>query len=213
MPKHILITGASTGIGAETARVLAEGNTIFVHYNASQEPAEKVAQNVNDAGGKAIIIQADLSTEDGCRALVQTVSANTDKLDVLVNNAGGLIKRQGVQAYEWGLMENIFALNTFSTMMVTSLCLPFLQKGESPSIINITSVAMRHGGPTATIYAASKAALRARGGSVSDTGRSPAPTHRCSEHRSDEPRGFLPKLSFEVVSGRGGRARPRADLR
>lgn len=159
MAKHILITGASTGIGAETARVLADGNTLFVHYNASQGPAEKVAAEVNDAGGTAIVIQADLSTEEGCRALVQAVSTNTDKLDVLVNNAGGLIKRQGVTAYEWRLMEDIFALNTFSAMMVTSLCIPLLEKGEDPSIINLTSVAMRHGGPTATIYAASKAAL------------------------------------------------------
>lgn len=159
MSKHILITGASTGIGAETARVLADGNTIFVHYNASQKPAEKVAAEVNDAGGTAIVIQADLSKEEGCRALFQAVSTHTDKLDVLVNNAGGLIKRQGVKAYEWHLMEDIFALNTFSAMMVTSLCIPLLEKGAAPSIINLTSVAMRHGGPTATIYAASKAAL------------------------------------------------------
>lgn len=159
MSKHILITGASTGIGAETARVLAEGNTIFVHYNASKKPAETVATEVNAAGGTAIVVQADLSTEAGCRMLIQTVSANTDKLDVLVNNAGGLIKRQGIQEFEWRLMEEIFALNTFSTMMVTSLCIPLLEKGKDPSIINVTSVAMRHGAPTATIYGASKAAL------------------------------------------------------
>lgn len=159
MTKSILITGASTGIGAETARRLAEGNKIFVHYNSSKEPAEKVAADVREKGGQADLIQADLSTEDGCRALVQAVSANTDKLDVLVNNAGGLIKRQGVREYEWRLMEDIFALNTFSAMMVTSLCIPLLEKGEDPCIVNISSVAMRHGAPTATIYGASKSAL------------------------------------------------------
>ncbi len=159
MSKHILITGASTGIGAQTARVLADGNTIFVHYNTSKKPAEKVAAEVNAAGGTAIVVQADLSAEEGCRMLVQAVSANTDKLDVLVNNAGGLIKRQGVKDFEWRLMEDIFALNAFSTMMVTSLCIPLLEKGKDPSIINLTSVAMRHGAPTATIYGASKAAL------------------------------------------------------
>ena len=159
MSKHILITGASTGIGAETARVLANGNTVFVHYNASGQAAEKVAADVNQAGGEAIVLQADLSAETGCRSLVEGVAAKTDKLDVLVNNAGGLIKRQGVEAYEWRLMEDIFALNTFSTMMVTSLCIPLLQKGDDASIINLTSVAMRHGAPTATIYGASKAAL------------------------------------------------------
>jgi 3-oxoacyl-[acyl-carrier protein] reductase len=159
MPKKILITGASTGLGAETALLLAKGNTIFVHYHSSREPAEKVAADVKANGGQAVVIQADLSKEEGCRTLVQAVSANTDSLDVLVNNAGGLIKRQGVQDFEWSLMEEIFALNTFSAMMVTSLCIPLLEKGDDPCIINITSVAMRHGAPTASIYGASKAAL------------------------------------------------------
>jgi len=159
MSKKILITGASTGIGAETASLLAEGNTIYVHYHSSKEPAEKVASKVNANGGTAVVIQADLSKEEGCRTLVQAVAANSDKLDVLVNNAGGLIQRQGVPSLEWRLMEEIFALNTFSAMMVTSLCIPLLEKGDAPCIINLTSVAMRHGAPTATIYGASKAAL------------------------------------------------------
>ena len=159
MSKTLLITGASTGIGAEAALQLAEGNKIFVHYNASGEAAEKVAEGVNKNGGTAVLIQADLSSEQGCRDLVGAVAAETDKLDVLINNAGGLIKRQGVREYEWRLMEEIFALNTFSAMMVTNLCVPLLEKGSDPSIINLTSVAMRHGAPTATIYGASKAAL------------------------------------------------------
>ena len=159
MEKNILITGASTGIGAEAAVALAKGNKIIVHYNASAEAAEKVAAGVEQNGGKPQLVQADLSVEQGCRDLVSAVQAENDKLDVLVNNAGGLIKRQGVHEYEWRLMEEIFALNTFSAMMVTTLCVPLLEKGSDPSIINLTSVAMRHGAPTATIYGASKAAL------------------------------------------------------
>jgi 3-oxoacyl-[acyl-carrier protein] reductase len=65
MSKKILITGASTGLGAETARLLAKGNTIFVHYHSSKEPAEKVAADVNANGGQAVVIQADLSKEEG----------------------------------------------------------------------------------------------------------------------------------------------------
>ena len=159
MSKTILITGASTGIGAETALQLAKGNEIFVHYNASKEAAEKVAAGVEQNGGKAVLAQADLSTEQGCRDLLDAVKSVTDKLDVLVNNAGGLIRRQGVREFEWRLMEEIFALNTYSAMMVTMLSVPLLEKGTDPCIINLTSVALRHGAPTATIYGASKAAL------------------------------------------------------
>lgn len=159
MSKAILITGASTGLGAETARHVAAGNQIFVHYRASGKAAEKVAADVEAKGGKAQLVQADLSKEAGCLSLFEAVAAKTDKLDLLVNNAGGLIKRQTAREYEWRLMEETFALNTFSAMMVTSLFIPMLEKGEDPCIVNISSVAIRHGAPTATIYGASKAAL------------------------------------------------------
>jgi 3-oxoacyl-[acyl-carrier protein] reductase len=56
-------------------------------------------------------------------------------------------------------MVRVFALNTFSAMMVTSLCLPLLEKGTAPCIVNMSSIAIRHGAPTATIYGSSKAAV------------------------------------------------------
>ena len=64
-----------------------------------------------------------------------------------------------VKDMSWDLMERIFALNTFSTMLMTRLCIPLLEKGTNPSVINMTSIAMRSGAPTATIYAASKSAI------------------------------------------------------
>jgi len=159
MPKIILITGAGTGIGAETVRHLAAGNKIFVHYNVSKKKAKEVASEVEKKGGKAYLLQANLTREEECIRLVKGVSEKVSKLDVLVNNAGGLIRRQPVRELEWSLMMETFALNTFSAMKVSSLCIPLLEKGDGPCIINISSVAMRHGGPTATIYAASKAAI------------------------------------------------------
>ena len=157
--KHILITGASTGIGAETACLLAEGNRIFVHYCASESSAGKVADNVESRGGQAHLVQADLSTEAGCRKLIEAVSAQTDKLDVLVNNAGAMLERKNVREITWDLMARTFAVNTFSIMAVTSMCIPLLDKGDDPNIINLTSVAIRHGAPTATVYGAAKAAI------------------------------------------------------
>jgi len=159
MSKVILITGASTGLGAESARLLAPGNEIFLHYNASEEAARKVAEEVAKAEGKAHLIQADLTTANGCRGLVQSVSEKTARLDVLFNNAGGLIRRTAAGECDWSLMQEVFALNTFSTMMMTSLCIPLLEKGEGPCIINNASLAARHGAPTATIYGAAKGAV------------------------------------------------------
>ena len=159
MSKQILITGASTGLGAETARLLAAGNEIFVHYNTSGEAAHQVAEDVEKRDGKAHLLQADLTTEKGCRELVQSVSEKTDKLDVLFNNAGGLIRRTAAGECDWSLMQEVFTLNTFSTMMMTSLCIPLLEKGEDPCIINNSSLATRHGAPTATLYGAAKGAI------------------------------------------------------
>lgn len=159
MAKTILVTGGSTGIGAATCKDLANGNTILIHYNSSRQPAEQVAADVRSAGGTAHIFQADLTTEAGCRALADEVEHTVDHLDVLINNAGGLVKRQEVWELEWDMMEYIFALNTFSTMMMTRLMTPLLRKGTAPNIINLTSIAMRTGSPTATAYAASKGAI------------------------------------------------------
>jgi len=159
MSKTILITGASTGLGAETARLLAERNVIFVHYNASIEAAHRVADEVAERDGRAHLVHADLTTEQGCRDLVKAVADKTDKLDVLFNNAGGLIRRTAAGACDWSLMQEVFALNTFSTMMLTSLCIPLLEKGEDPCIINNSSLATRHGAPAATIYGAAKGAV------------------------------------------------------
>ena len=159
MPKTILITGASTGIGAATARHLAAGNTLFLHYNQSQTDVEKVAASVTERGGTAHIIQADLMTEAGCYHVVEAVQGVTDMLDVLINNAGSLLERHTVKTVDWDLMTRIFSLNTFSAMLMTRLCIPLLQKGTQPCIINITSIAARHGAPTATLYGAAKGAL------------------------------------------------------
>ncbi len=159
MSKTILITGASTGIGAATARALASGNTLFLHYNRSQAEAEKVAEAVAEQGGAAHLVQADLTTEAGCRRVVEAVQNQTDTLDALINNAGSLIERHTVKTLDWDLMTKIFSLNTFSAMLMTRLCVPLLLKGTEPSIVNITSIAARHGAPTATLYGAAKGAL------------------------------------------------------
>ena len=159
MKKTILITGASTGIGAATARRLASGNLIYVHYHSSAAEARATADAVAGLGGEAVLLQADLSTEQGCRELLSQVAARSPALEVLVNNAGGLIRRTSARELDWELVEQTFALNVFSAMMVSRLAIPLLKKGENPSIVNLSSIAIRTGAPTATIYGAAKGAV------------------------------------------------------
>jgi len=157
--QHIAITGASTGIGAATSRELASGNTLYIHYNSSKEAAEKVAEEVRSLGGTAFLVQADLSTDEGCQKLADEISARTGELDVLINNAGGLLYRHALEETTWKIAYETFALNVFSAMRVTALLLPLLKKKDQTNIINMTSVAARFGSPTASTYASAKGAL------------------------------------------------------
>lgn len=160
MKKKIVITGASKGIGAETARLLATDREIFLNYHASDEEAGKVKSDVEKNGGTAHLMKYDISTEDGCKSLFEAVSEKTDYIDVLVNNAGALIKRQLVPDYEWSFMIETFSLNAFSAMFLSSLFLKMLEKSEDdPCIVNVTTVGIRRGAPTSSIYGASKGAI------------------------------------------------------
>ncbi len=157
--QYIVVTGASTGIGAATAKELAAGNTVFVHYNRSKNEAEAVAKAVESGGGTPILIQADLATDAGCGKLANEVKSHTDTLQVLINNAGDLLERHSLEETTWDIATRTFELNVFSVMRVTALLLPLLKNADKANIINMTSVAARNGSPTAITYASAKGAL------------------------------------------------------
>ena len=160
MSRTVLITGASTGLGAAAAKTLAKDSFVFVHYNRSADAAKDVLGEIQRCGGSGVLVKADVGVKEECDALVALVMEQTDSLDVLINNAGGLIERQSVDdGLTWELMHTVFDINTFSAMYITSRLAPLLRKGTNANVINITSVAMRHGNPSATIYGACKAAL------------------------------------------------------
>jgi 3-oxoacyl-[acyl-carrier protein] reductase len=156
-----LVTGASSGIGAATAVMLAEKDvTVGIHYHQSVESAQKVASAVLAKGARPVLLQADLSSEAGCHSLIDQLAKETDALDVLVNNAGTLIKRYSVSELDWQLMEQMFRLNVFAVLLLSSLAIPFLSRSKrDPCIINVSSIGMRTGSPSSTIYGASKGAI------------------------------------------------------
>ena len=92
--KRVLITGASTGIGAAAAQAFATaGSRLVVHYNASRDQAEAVAAAIRGASGEAHLVQGDVRTGAVARRVVDEAVDKLGGLDILVNNAGGLVKR------------------------------------------------------------------------------------------------------------------------
>ena len=87
--KTVLITGASRGIGAATARLFAEnGYAVAINYSSSKEAAERLAAEITKQGGEAFAVQADVSKADDVKRMMEAVYARFGHLDVLIHNAG-----------------------------------------------------------------------------------------------------------------------------
>jgi 3-oxoacyl-[acyl-carrier protein] reductase len=157
--KVVLITGASTGIGAGAAKAFgANGARVAVHYNKSKNEAEKVAAEIERSGGKAFLVAGDVSGSMVCKDLVNKTVAHFGRIDVLINNAGGLVQRMPVESITDELFDQVINLNVRSAMMCTGAAAVQMKKqGAGGAIINVTSIAARHGGgPGAVLYAAAK---------------------------------------------------------
>ena len=155
--KAILITGASTGIGAGCAQAFgARGATVAVHYNSSKDAADAVVKAVKASGGDAFVVQGDLRTSAQCAKVVAEAASRMGRIDVLINNAGALVQRQAITELTDALLDDIIDLNVRSMMMCTKFAVPHMAAGTS--IINLTSIAASSGGgPGAAMYAGSKA--------------------------------------------------------
>jgi len=156
--KVILVTGASTGIGAAAAIAYGRnGAQVAVHYNSSKAEAEQVAAEIQKAGSKAVVIQGDVSSSATCKVIVDRTVEALGRIDVLVNNAGGLVQRVPVDELTDGLFDQVLYLNVRSALMCIAAAVPHMRKQGGGKIINVTSVAARHGGgPGAVLYAGSK---------------------------------------------------------
>ncbi|MGH6924021.1 MAG: SDR family NAD(P)-dependent oxidoreductase [Propylenella sp.] len=157
--KRILVTGASTGIGAAAATALAaKGAILALHYNASAKEAEAVAKAIRDAGGRCHLVQGDLSRRGEPRRVVEEAARALGGLDILINNAGSLIKRVPFEELPDEMIDSIFDLNARSVIAACQAALPHLEKAGGGSIINVGSIAgSLGGGPGASVYGAAKA--------------------------------------------------------
>ncbi len=156
--KAVLVTGASTGIGAALARALgAQGALVGVHYNASKDAAEAVARDVEQAGGKAFLVRADASSSAEIARAVEETAAAFGRLDGLVNNAGGMVGRMNYADMDDAYYDKVMDLNGRSVIAASRAAIPHLKR-QGGFIINTTSIAARNGASNgAGLYGSSKA--------------------------------------------------------
>lgn len=156
-----LVTGASTGIGRWAAVALAEcGASVAVNYNKNQAGAEETKRMIEALGGRAVIIQADVSTKAGAQALTDAARAAFGRIDILVNNAGDLIGRCSLLEFSEELWDRIINLNFKSVLFCSQTVMREMMDRRSGTIINVGSIAGHHGGgPGAGVYAAAKAGV------------------------------------------------------
>jgi len=156
--KVVLITGGGTGIGAAAARAFgANGCKVVVHYNRSEGPAQSVVADVKKSGGDAVALQANALNTAEIKTLVDKSISAFGRVDILINNAGDLVKRVPIADITDEYFDQVVHLNVRSVIAACREVLPHMRKQGGGNIINVTSVAARHGGgPGAVMYAASK---------------------------------------------------------
>lgn len=154
--KTALVTGASRGIGAVTARRLAaEGARVVVHYGRDERAAHAVVQEIERDGGTAAMLGADLSEFEEARGLVDAAVERFGGLHIVVNNAG-IAEFVEIDKITQAHVHKLFALNVEGPIAVTIAAARVLPRGGR--IVNVSSVAAR-GGARRGVYGATKAAL------------------------------------------------------
>ena len=157
--KVAVVTGASKGIGAAIAKALAhEGASVVVNYASSKDGADKVVEEINSNGGKAVAVGGDVTRQADANSIIDTAIKNYGKLDIVVNNSG---------VYEFAPVEEIteeqfhrmFNVNVLGLLLITQAAIKHL--GEGSSIINIGSGVTRVTPPNSAVYTGTKGAVDA----------------------------------------------------
>lgn len=154
----VLVTGASSGIGAAIARGFgAAGASVAVHYNATREGAEAVARAVETSGGESLLVQADVTQAADLARMVDATLARFGRIDVLVNNAGTMFERAPLWETPDERFDQLQKLNIESVYRLCKQVIPVMRAQGRGSIINMSSVSARRGGGGGTaLYGASK---------------------------------------------------------
>jgi short-subunit dehydrogenase len=153
----VLITGASSGIGAALARRLADSSRLVLVARRRQR-LEELGDWIAEQGGQAEVIEADLADENSPAAVVAQAVERFGGLDAVVNNAGAFITREADRV-DAAHIDRLFQLNVRAPMLLTAAAVPHLAENGGGNVVNISSVASTETFTDCSVYSATKAAL------------------------------------------------------
>ena len=129
-----------------------------MHFNSNGEAARAVANTIQETGGKTFLVQGDLARRGEAVRVVDAAAEQLGGLDVLVNNAGSLVKRAAFTELDDALIDRVFDLNVRAVIAACQAAIPYLERQPGSSIINVGSIAGNDGGGSGSaLYASSKA--------------------------------------------------------
>lgn len=165
--RTIVITGASAGIGAATARRFAAEGGRVVLAARGRAGLDRLAAEIAAAGGTALAVPTDVADLKSAQALLERAAQAYGGVDVLVNNAGAQA-RGPVEIHSAELLAHVVNVNLTAPIVLSRLALPYLRASPAPAIVNVASLAGRVPVPDEAVYCATKAGLRAFSFALSD---------------------------------------------
>jgi 3-oxoacyl-[acyl-carrier protein] reductase len=164
--KIVLVTGASRGIGAAAAKRLAQGGaSVVVNYHQNKEAAQKVFQEIESAGARGMIYQADVTQKDQVESMVKATEQKLGPVDVLVNNAYFPFDVGQLHDLSWENFHRAVEHELSAFFFCVRACLPAMKEKKAGRIIVLSSRLAQQPLPKMGAYAAAKSALE----SVADT--------------------------------------------
>src|SRR5579872_4359552 len=157
-----IVTGSASGIGGSCARLLAsKGARVAINFTRSAKEAHEVAEGCKNNGGDAIVVQADVSSDEDCRRLAKSAIDKWGRIDALVNNAGTtkFAPHADLEALQAADFEHIFRVNVIGAFRMVRAVMPAMREQGKGAIVNVSSIAGLTGLGSSVAYAASKGAL------------------------------------------------------
>ena len=158
--KIVVVTGASSGLGEATARLLsAQGATVVLGARRADR-LQSLAKDLESRGGKALALTTDVTRREQVKALVDSAVQAYGRIDVMINNAG-LMPQAALERLKVDEWEQMIDVNIKGVLYGIAAALPHMQRQKAGHFINVSSVAGHRVGPGFAVYAATKFAVRA----------------------------------------------------